>query len=112
MTLGEVANKLGLEPRSVTADEVELTGGYATDLLSDALAKCKDRTLWVTNQKHQNIIGVAVMLNLAGVVIAGGLEPDDKTLQKALEEKVPLYTIKEGLFDVVGKLYAMGLRSV
>ncbi len=112
MTLGEVANKLGLASRSVKADELELSGGYASDLLSDALAKCKDCNLWVTNQKHQNIIGVAVMLNLAGVIIAGGLEPDEKTLEKALEEKVPLYTTKEGLFDVVGKLYELGLRSV
>lgn len=112
MTLSEVAEKLGLDPRSVNGDAVALTGGYASDLLSDALARCKDGNLWVTNQKHQNIIGVAVMLNLAAVILAGGVEPDENTLQKATEEKVPLYTSKEGMFDIVGKLYEMGLRSV
>ena len=32
------------------------------------------------------------MLDLSAVVIAGGLEPDENTLQKAVEEQVPLYS--------------------
>lgn len=111
MLLKEIARNLDLQARVETGDGVDVDSGYASDLLSDVLAKAKQGTLWVTNQKHQNVIGVAVMLNLAGVIIAGGIEPDENTLEKAIAENVPLYITHMSAFDVVGKLYAMGVRS-
>lgn len=111
MQLASIAQNLGLNPKTEIAADVEVTAGYASDLLSDVLAKGKAGTLWVTNHKHTNIIGVAVMLSLAGVVIAGGIEPDAGTLEKAIEENVPLYTIDLSLYETVGRLYEMGLRS-
>jgi hypothetical protein len=111
MSLDQIARKLNLKPKNEADAGAEVTSGYASDLLSDVLAKARKGTLWVTNQKHQNVIGVAVMLDLAGVVIAGGMEPDDNTLEKARDENVSVYTTTESLFDVVGKLYEMGVRS-
>ncbi len=111
MTPAQIAKRLDLKPRNETDANPEVTAGYASDLLSDVLAKAKKGTLWITNQKHQNVVGVAVMLDLAGVVIAGGVEPDENTLMKARDENVPLYTTGESLFDLVGKLYDLGLRS-
>ena len=51
------------------------------------------------------------MLDLAGVIIAGGMEPEDNTLEKANEEGVPLYTTDMPLYEVVGKLYDLGIRA-
>jgi predicted transcriptional regulator len=51
------------------------------------------------------------MLNLAGVIIAGGISPDENTIEKADEEKVPLYTTDMSLFELVGKLYELGVKS-
>lgn len=111
MLLLTIANQLALRARTEADGKTEVTSGYASDLLSDVLAKAKNGTLWVTNQKHQNIVGVAVMLNLAGVVIAGGVEPDDNTLEKSREENVPLYTTDMSMFELVGRLYEAGVRS-
>ncbi len=111
MSPDQIASKLNLTPRNDGGAGKEVTNGYASDLLSDVLANAKSGTIWVTNQKHQNVIGVAVMLDLAGVVVAGGVEPDENTLEKARDESVPLYTTSESLFDLVGKLYELGLRS-
>lgn len=111
MLLAEVAKTLSLKPESNASAEVDVTSGYASDLLSDVLAKAKNGTLWVTNQKHQNVVGVAVMLNLSGVIIAGGIEPDANTLEKAAEESLPLYTTAETLYEVVGRMYELGIRS-
>ena len=105
------AQTLGLKPRTQIGADIEVTSGYASDLLSDVLARGKAGTLWVTNHKHVNIIGVAVMLGLAGVIIAGGIEPDAGTVEKANEEKVPLYTSDMTLYDVVGRMYELGVRS-
>lgn len=111
MLLKEIARNLDLGPLNEAADDVIVTAGYVSDLLSDVLAKASNGTLWVTNQKHQNIIGVAVMLNLAGVIIAGGISPDENTLEKAVSESVSLYTSDLSAFELAGRLYEMGLRS-
>lgn len=111
MLLESLAKSLNLKPRTDGRAGVEVTSGYASDLLSDVLARAKNGTLWITNQKHQNVIGVAVMLDLAGVVMAGGIEPDQNSLEKAVEENVPLYTSDMTMFDLVGKLYESGVRS-
>lgn len=111
MLLQTIADKLGLTLRSKATDGTEVTAGYVSDLLSDVLAKAKNGTIWVTNQKHQNVIGVAVMLNLAAVVIAGGIEPDENTLEKALDQNVPLYTTGLSAYETVGKLWEMGVKG-
>lgn len=109
MLLREIATALDLKPRVEAGADVEANGGYASDLLSDVLANAKNGMLWVTNQKHQNIIGVAVMLNLSAVIIAGGVAPDDNTLEKAIEEHVPLYITDMTMFETVGRLYGLGI---
>ena len=106
-----IARELDLITKNEAGADIEIESGYASDLLSDVLAKGRKNALWVTNQKHQNIIGVAVMLDLAGVVIAGGIEPDANTLEKAADENIALYTSEMSMFDLVGKLYEMGIRS-
>lgn len=111
MLLANIAQKLNLTSRSEASANVEVTSGYASDLLSDVLAKARNGAIWVTNQKHINVIGVAVMLNLAGVVIAGGVEPEPSTLAKAKVESVPLYTTEMSLYELVGKLHDLGIQS-
>lgn len=110
MKLEIVVQKLNLKQINELAP-VEVSSGYASDLLSDVLARAKNGALWVTNHKHANIIGVAVMLNLAGVVIAGGVEPDPGTVEKAKEEKVSLLTTEMTLYEAVGKMYELGIKS-
>ncbi len=110
MNLENLIQKLNLKPRTEVGD-VEVSSGYASDLLSDVLARAKNGALWVTNHKHVNIIGVASMLNLAGVIIAGGIEPDPGTVAKAVEEKTPLFTTDLTLYEVVGRMYELGIKS-
>lgn len=59
MRLKEVAERLGLE-FLVTADpEAEVRGGYVSDLLSDVLAHAEAGDLWITHQRHLNVVAVA-----------------------------------------------------
>jgi len=39
----------------------EVTGGYASDLLSDVIAHSRKGNVWVTIQTHPNIVAVATM---------------------------------------------------
>jgi hypothetical protein len=109
--MSEVASHLNLTSRTSGAEDAEITGGYVSDLLSDVLANAKLGNIWVTNQKHQNCIAVASLLGLAGLVIAGGVNPDENTIEKATSENVPLYTAEQNAFEVVGKLHDLGVTG-
>ena len=70
MTLGEVAESLELTVLTGKdrVDEI-VQGGYVSDLLSDVIAGSQEGDLWMTLQLHQNIVAVAFLNNLAGIVI-------------------------------------------
>lgn len=60
MKLTELVQNLNLGVRSARGDlDREITGGYASDLLSDVLANGRQGNLWITLQIHQNIVAVA-----------------------------------------------------
>jgi len=112
MLLQQIAKELNLKSLSVDdLGSIEVTGGYASDLMSDVLGNAKKGDIWVTNQKHLNAVAVASLLGLSGVIIAGGIDPDENALEKAREENVPLFTTGLPAFEVIGRLYAMGIKG-
>lgn len=113
MTLEELCRQLSLAVRAAAGKlETEVTGGYAADLLSCVMAKARAGNVWVTLQGHPNIVAVASLLNLAGVIITEGAAPDPATLEKAEEQGIPVLTTPLTTFTVVGKLSALGVRGV
>jgi len=110
MLLSKLISSLDLQP-VVSGDDIEVTGGYVSDLMSDVLANAKSGNLWVTNQRHVNVVAVASLLGLSGVIVAGNAEPDENTVEKAQQEKVSLYKTTLSAFDVVGRLYELGVRA-
>lgn len=113
MTLEEIIRELGLASCTPTAAlERVVTGGYASDLLSCVMGKAREGNVWVTLQAHPNVVAVASLLNLAGVIIAEGVVPDEATLQKAEQQSVAILTTEATTFAVVGQLYALGVRGV
>jgi len=108
MKLKDIVEKLQL--KILTGQEnldVEVSGGYTSDLLSDVIANCKEGNLWITLQTHQNIIAVAKLKDLAGIIIVNNREPDEETLAKAKEENVPLLCSEGMAFEISGKLYEL-----
>jgi hypothetical protein len=111
MTLGDIIEALALEVRA-GSDQMDrvVEGGYVSDLLSDVIAGAKEGDLWITLQLHQNIVAVAFLNNLAGIVIVGGREPEPETLEKAEEQGVPIMVSGLPAYEIVGRLYQMGIR--
>lgn len=113
MTLQQVVEALGLEICCEGGGlEREISGAYASDLLSDVMAHAREGDLWITLQVHQNIVAVASLNDLAGILLVNGRRPESSTLEKAEAEKVPLLVAAEPAFEVCGRLYALGIRGV
>ena len=106
MKLEEIVKKLRLQVL-VGQDrlDTEVTGGYTSDLLSDVMANSKGKNLWITLQTHENIVAVAKLKDLAGIIIINNRKPDAETLQRAKDENVTLLASEETAFRVAGKLY-------
>jgi predicted transcriptional regulator len=110
MTLGEVVKALGLEVRTAEGEQDrDVTGGYVSDLLSDVIAGAVEGDLWITLQLHQNIVAVAFLNNLAGIILVGGREPDPETLAKAEEQDVPILVTNMKAYELAGRLWEMGV---
>ncbi|MFZ2054254.1 MAG: hypothetical protein WAU81_08655 [Candidatus Aminicenantales bacterium] len=87
--------------------DTEVTGGYTSDLLSDVMANSKGKNLWITLQTHENIVAVAKLRDLAGIIIINNRRPDEETLKRAKDEQVTLLASGETAFSITGKLYGM-----
>ena len=113
MKLIELVQKLNLGVRSAKANlDREVTGGYASDLLSDVLANGEEGDIWVTLQIHQNIVAVASMKNLASVILVNGREPEQETIEKAEAENLVIMVTEMPAFEIVGRLYNLGVAGM
>ncbi|MBI4690059.1 MAG: serine kinase [Nitrospirae bacterium] len=111
MKLQEIVDSLSLDVRTQGTDlNREVSGGYVSDLLSDVIGNSKEGNIWITLQTHQNIVAVAALRNLSGVILINGRSPDADTLKKANEEGVSILVSPLPAFEVVGRLYSLGLR--
>ncbi|MEW6244236.1 MAG: DRTGG domain-containing protein [Bacillota bacterium] len=105
MTVEEIARELGLEVRAGNGLEKTVRRGYCGDLLSDVMARANERDIWITIQTHQNIVAVAVLANLSAVIIAGGREPHEDTLERAKRDGIPILCTRDSSFEVAGRLH-------
>jgi predicted transcriptional regulator len=112
MTVNDLVNRFGLK---VAAGGNRLDrpvqGGYCGDLLSDVMANAPVGCVWMTIQGHQNIVAVAVLREMAAIIITGGHTPDDDTLQKADSEGIPILLWQASSFDLAGSLHTIGVGN-
>jgi hypothetical protein len=112
MKLKDIITKLNLIPAddSISTDK-EVKYAYCSDMLSDVMGNAKENCLWITLQTHQNIIGVAVMKEMVGIIIVNDRKPEIETIKKAKFQNIPILLTNKSAFDICGLLYEMGLRS-
>ena len=107
--LKDIIQKLNLKVVSGDIDR-EVSGGYSSDLLSDVIANAQKDNIWITLQTHINIIAVANLQELAGIILVNGRQPEESTLKKAEQENIPLLLTELSTYDIVGKLYELGIH--
>ena len=113
MTLSDLAARLELKvfTPGIPLDRPVL-GGYASDLLSDVIGHGRKDDVWVTMQVHPNIVAVAVLKDLAGIVLVNGREPaaGDAGAGGA-GEGAPSSATGPATFELAGRLYGLGVKG-
>jgi len=82
-----------------------VTGGYTGDLLSDVMANSHEGDIWITRQVHQNIVAIATLKEHAGIILVNSCEPAKDTLERAIQENVPILICTLPAFELTGKIY-------
>ncbi len=112
MNVAEDAQKIeGSLMAGRAAADREIGGGYASDLLSDVMGNSREGDIWITMQKHVNIVAVAQLNNLAGIVLVNGRMPESDTMARADEIGIPIISTPLQAFDAVGVLFAQGIHG-
>jgi predicted transcriptional regulator len=109
MTLQEICAIIKAEVHCGSADLTrEVWSGYASDLLSEVMAGAKAGQIWFTVQTHPNVAAVALLTNLAAVVITGGHKPDAATIAKAETEGLPIMSTEYQTYEALQILFKAG----
>jgi hypothetical protein len=113
MKLSTIVEQLELEVQGGAAvPDIDVKGGYVSDLLSDVLANARERDLWITLQIHPNIVAVAAMKGVAAIVMINGRAPTDETLRKAQDENLPILVSPLPAFELAGRLHQLGVTGL
>lgn len=91
--------------------EAEVSGGYASDLLSNVMGQAEAGMIWITMQGHQNIVAIASLLGLAAIVVTADMVVEADTLTKAEQNDVVILTTALDTYEVAGRLYALGVKN-
>ena len=90
--------------------EAEISCGYSCDLLSWVLAHGKAGMAWCTVQTHMNVIAVAVLMEMACVILVEGVEIEEASLKKAIAEEMPVLLTNKTAYEVCVKMGQGGVN--
>jgi hypothetical protein len=110
MKVGDAVKEL--EGTLITgAADKEILGAYASDLLSDVMANSSEGDVWITLQKHVNIVAVAQLNGISAIALVNNRKPEPDTLARAEEMGVAIISTPLQAFDAAGILYEWGIRG-
>lgn len=89
--------------------DAEISCGYSCDLLSWVLAHGKQGMAWCTVQTHVNVIAVSVLMEMACVILVESVQAEEASLNKAVEEGMPVLSTTKTAYEVCGIMNKAGI---
>lgn len=108
MRISELVDALHLEVLTppVSLDGTVM-GGYCGDLLSDVLASARADEVWITIQRHINIVAVAKVVGIPAIVICKGIRPNQGVIDKATADGIAILSCQDSAFEVAGRVHRL-----
>ncbi len=93
------------------SEDREITCGYVCDLLSWVMAHGDEGMAWVTVQTHMNVVAVAVLSEMACIVLPENIRMEAESLQKANDEGMAVLTSPLTAYEICGRMMASGVPA-
>ncbi|MBQ7116268.1 MAG: hypothetical protein IJN94_07630 [Clostridia bacterium] len=102
MTVKELQKKLNLQYicNEGLAEEKEVTGCYCGDLLSWVMSKATDGDAWLTVMGNVTSIGVAVLTEVACIILTENAPADADAIKRAEENDVVILGTEKNAYQV------------
>jgi len=105
MTVRKLCETLSLKNWTPDVDlDVTITGGYAGDMLSWVMGRAEAGSVWMTIMSNQNVAAVALMADVACVVLTEGVEPDELLAAQAETRGMPLLSSPLSTYELSCRL--------
>ncbi|ROR31928.1 hypothetical protein EDD66_101549 [Mobilisporobacter senegalensis] len=85
--------------------EQDITKPFCCDLLSIAMSKAPEKSVWVTVMGNINTLAVAELTDVACIILAEGAELDNIALQKAKAQNITVLSTNEPIFEAALTVY-------
>jgi len=95
MKVKELVDQFDLEVVAGPNLEKEIDGAYFGDLLSNVMARAEKGNLWLTVQGHQNVVAVALLVELSAVILVEDFDYEENAVQRACQKGVNLLKTKK-----------------
>jgi hypothetical protein len=107
MLAGEAAGLLDMELLlpDMAGLPMVIEGCYIGDLLSNVMAAAAAGQLWFTVITNINIVAVAQLLGLSGIVLLEGRRPAPEVLDRARTEGIPLFSDSAAAYEAALKFH-------
>lgn len=107
MTVEELKEKMGLTAFALPRPQREVSGGYAGDLLSWVMSGAEEGQVWLTIMSNVNVCAVAVLTEVACVLLTEGVVPDPALLERAGTQGVNLLGTQASTYETAAALSAL-----
>ena len=106
MTVKQLQEKLELKflCGEEIAEERNVEGCYCGDLLSWVMSRAKENDIWLTVMGNINSIGVAVLADVACIVLTENASLDEDAKKRALENDVIILTTSKNSYHVAAEI--------
>lgn len=103
MKISELSN-VGFACLQDQFEDLDLAGGYTSDLLSDVMANLEEGQVLITIQAHKNTIAVASLAGAAAVVFCHNRTAAPDVVEAAAAEGIALFNTPGNQFDTTVKI--------
>ena len=105
MTVKDLINEDIFQVINEGESEKEIVTPFCCDLLSIAMSKMQENSAWVTIMGNMNTIAVASLTEACCIILAEGIEFDEGSLDKAMEQGITIFYTDMPIFEAALQVY-------
>lgn len=107
MTLQTLIQTAGFSLLCNGDDDRPVSGVYCCDMLSIAMGRAPADSAWVTVMGNVNSVAVGALADVACIIYAEGVEPDEESVQRATQQGICLMKTELPVFEAALKIYQL-----
>ena len=105
MNVSELASALGLECLHEGDGTREVSGCYCGDLLSWVMGRAGADDAWVTIMSNVNVAAVAALADVACVILAENVEPDEALRDRFDRLDAPVFRCPMSTYEIAWRVH-------